>query len=104
MENTEAKMILRADLPEGNTHYIYSTYSTCHIQYQCLFQEKGIVEGPWLLPWSDDFFLLYSTGGGYTDAGYSIWAAKATNLTGPYTKATQVTPSTITTMLRQGST
>ena len=74
------------------------------IQYQCLFQERGIVEGPWLLPRSDAFFLLYSTGGGYTDTGYSIWAARATNLTGPYTKATQVTPNTITTMLRLGST
>ena len=95
-------MILKADLPEGNTHYI--VHITHLIQYQCLFQERGIVEGPWLLPWSDDFFLLYSTGGGYTDTGYSIWAARATNLTGPYTKATQVTPNTITTMLRQGST
>ena len=46
-----------------------------------------------MLPWSNDFFLLYSTGGGYTDTGYSIWAARATNVTGPYTKATQVTPS-----------
>ena len=98
MENTEAKMILRADLPEGITHiHVISNISV-------FFQERGIVEGPWLLRWSDDFFLLYSTGGGYTDPGYSIWAAKATNLTGPYTKATQVTPNTITTMLRRGST
>merc|ERR1711971_795029 len=66
-EETEAKMILKADLPE----------------------ERGVVEGPWLLHWSQYFFLLYSTGGGYADTSYSIWAARATNLTGPYSKATQ---------------
>jgi len=66
-EKTEAKMILKADLPE----------------------ERGVVEGPWILHWSKYFFLLYSTGGGYADAGYSIWAARATSVMGPYTKTTQ---------------
>ena len=54
------------------------------------------MEGPWLLHWSQYFFLLYSTGGGYADTSYSIWAARATNLTGPYTKATQVSQALAT--------
>ena len=63
------------------------------IQCHSSSQERGVVEGPWLLHWSKYFFLLYSTGGGYADAGYSIWAARATSLMGPYTKASQVTSS-----------
>ena len=54
------------------------------------------MEGPWLLHWAQYFFLLYSTGGGYADTSYSIWAARATNLTGPYTKATQVSQALAT--------
>jgi len=66
-EDAEPKIILKADLPE----------------------ERGVVEGPWILQWSKYFFLLYSTGGGFADTSYSIWAARASGVTGPYTKDTQ---------------
>ena len=46
--------------------------------------EAGIVEAPWLMQVNGSFFLFYSAGG-YM-GGYSVSVARASTLTGPYTK------------------
>jgi beta-xylosidase len=48
--------------------------------------EGAVTEGPFIYPHKGEFFLFYS-GNSYANASYAIGVARASTVTGPYTKA-----------------
>jgi len=71
--------------PNGTALLPGQNWQTTQLITSDLPWEHGITEGPWIVYNQNAYYLFYS-GSGYYDGSYAVGVARATNITGPYTK------------------